>query len=78
MKAQVDKIDPVEGICADIEEQCCVDDDGMIQVGEMVNFFESVNWLGASKQAIMEIVDRRTVDESKIDFRAALFEIVQD
>ena len=78
MKVQVDKVDPVEGICSDIEDQCQVDEDGLIQVGELVNFFESVNWLGASKPAMMEIVDRRTTDQGKIDYRAALFEIVQD
>ena len=74
----MDKIDPVEGICADVEEQCEVNEDGLVQVSAFVNFFEGVNWLGASKDAIMQIINRQTTAEGLIDYRTALFEIVQD
>ena len=78
IKEHVDKIDPVEGIFADVEDQCEVNEDGFVKVSELITFFEGANWLDASKDAIMEIVNRETTDESMIDYRVALYKIVQD
>ena len=77
-KEQVDKIDPVDGICADIEDKCEVGEDGLIETSALVAFMESVNWLDASKQAIMHIIDLETNEAGKINYKAALHKIVQD
>ena len=80
MKEQIDKIDPVDGIIADLEETCEVpeDSDGLIQVDALVAFMEGVNWLDASKDAIMAVIDRHVNEEGKIDYKVALHAIVQD
>ena len=76
MKQQIDKIDPVDGICADIESQCEVAEEGLIEFSAMIAFMEGANWLGASKDAIMEIMRRHEREDGKIDYKVALNEIV--
>ena len=80
-KEQIEKIDPVDGIIADLETSLGdlpEDHDGLIEVDALVTFLESVNWLDASKGAIMEVIDRHTEEERKINYRVALHAIVQD
>ena len=52
----VAKVDPLDGVIADIENHCEIKEDGKCQQGELVAYFEKVNWLDASKEAIMAIV----------------------
>ena len=78
MRDQVDKIDPVDGIIADIEAKYEVTDDYKVSISDLVRYFEGENWLEASKDAIMAIVVKHEDAEGKVDYRTALFEIVQD
>ena len=76
LKQEIEKQDPVDGICNDLEEFCEISEDGLVDFDEMMRFFESVNWLEASKDAIMAVADRHKTDDNKIDYRVALHNII--
>ncbi len=39
---------------------------------------ENANWLNASKEAITQIIEEQTAQDGKINYKKALFLIVQD
>ena len=81
LREQVDKQDPVDGICSDIEIYCnerdlAISDDGLIDFNDLMGFFETVNWLEANEAAIRAVASLHVTSEGKINFKKALHHIV--
>ena len=74
----VSNVDPLDGIIADIEDNCEVSEEGRVAIDHLVAYFEKVNWLDASKDAIMEIVGKHKNEEGSVDYLTALCQIIQD